>query len=211
MVAMGNGSIKVLRPEENSCLASTNKDADINVLRLRINQLEAELECRDQELQAQKYQLHQLQKELEAKISQIDKLQDAIGYTHDLGHSPPLARVPHHSRRFSVINQGPSQFHRVAVEVHRRLRAKEGVSAEPNSGSFCPEAKAAQVSKATHKNSRIKKFINDAIMNNDFLNKLEPQHMNQMVDCMFENVYTEGQLVIREGEPGNYLYVLSES
>eukprot|EP00066_Takifugu_rubripes_P029407 XP_011618673.1 PREDICTED: cGMP-dependent protein kinase 2-like [Takifugu rubripes] len=31
-----------------------------------------------------------------------------------------------------------------------------------------------------------------------------------MVDCMFENVYTEGQLVIREGEPGNYLYVLSE-
>uniref|UniRef100_A0A674PKW8 cGMP-dependent protein kinase n=1 Tax=Takifugu rubripes TaxID=31033 RepID=A0A674PKW8_TAKRU len=186
---MGNGSIKVLRPEENSCLASTNKD------------LEAELECRDQELQAQKYQLHQLQKELEAKISQIDKLQDAIGYTHDLGHSPPLARVPHHSRRFSVINQGPSQFHRVAVEVHRRLRAKEGVSAEPNSGSFCPEAKAAQVSK---------KFINDAIMNNDFLNKLEPQHMNQMVDCMFENVYTEGQLVIREGEPGNYLYVLSE-
>uniref|UniRef100_A0A674P6R0 cGMP-dependent protein kinase n=1 Tax=Takifugu rubripes TaxID=31033 RepID=A0A674P6R0_TAKRU len=47
-------------------------------------------------------------------------------------------------------------------------------------------------------------------MNNDFLNKLEPQHMNQMVDCMFENVYTEGQLVIREGEPGNYLYVLSE-
>ncbi|XP_029687881.1 cGMP-dependent protein kinase 2-like [Takifugu rubripes] len=210
MVAMGNGSIKVLRPEENSCLASTNKDADINVLRLRINQLEAELECRDQELQAQKYQLHQLQKELEAKISQIDKLQDAIGYTHDLGHSPPLARVPHHSRRFSVINQGPSQFHRVAVEVHRRLRAKEGVSAEPNSGSFCPEAKAAQVSKAIHKNSRIKKFINDAIMNNDFLNKLEPQHMNQMVDCMFENVYTEGQLVIREGEPGNYLYVLSE-
>lgn len=46
-------------------------------------------------------------------------------------------------------------------------------------------------------------------MNNDFLNKLEPQHMNQMVDCMFEKVYTEGQLVIREGEPGNYLYVLS--
>lgn len=46
-------------------------------------------------------------------------------------------------------------------------------------------------------------------MNNDFLNKVEPQHMNQMVDCMFENVYTEGQLVIREGEPGNYLYVLS--
>lgn len=46
-------------------------------------------------------------------------------------------------------------------------------------------------------------------MNNDFLKKLEPQHMKQMVDCMHENIYTEGQLVIQEGEPGNYLYVLS--
>lgn len=54
-----------------------------------------------------------------------------------------------------------------------------------------------------------KKLINDAIMNNDFLKKLEPQHMREMVDCMYEKVYTEGQLVIQEGEPGNYLYVLA--
>lgn len=46
-------------------------------------------------------------------------------------------------------------------------------------------------------------------MNNDFLKKLEPQHMREMVDCMYERVYTEGQLVIQEGEPGNYLYVLA--
>lgn len=46
-------------------------------------------------------------------------------------------------------------------------------------------------------------------MNNDFLKKLEPQHMREMVDCMYEKVYTEGQLVIQEGEAGNYLYVLA--
>lgn len=116
--------------------------------RVRINQLEAELACRDQELQAQKHQLCQLQKELEAKTSQIDKLQDAIGYTNDLARAAP------HCRRFSVINQGPSQFHRVAVEVHRRFKAKEGVSAEPNSGTFWQEVKAAHVSKAIHKTTR---------------------------------------------------------
>ncbi|KAI4813038.1 hypothetical protein KUCAC02_024392, partial [Chaenocephalus aceratus] len=55
-----------------------------------------------------------------------------------------------------------------------------------------------------------KKLINSAIMNNDFLKKLEPQHMREMVDCMYEKVYTEGQLVIQEGEPGNYLYVLAD-
>lgn len=33
--------------------------------------------------------------------------------------------------------------------------------------------------------------------------------MREMVDCMYEKIYTEGQLVIQEGEPGNYLYVLA--
>lgn len=54
-----------------------------------------------------------------------------------------------------------------------------------------------------------KKLINDAIMNNDFLKKLDPQHLREMVDCMYERIYTDGQLVIQEGESGNYLYVLA--
>lgn len=33
--------------------------------------------------------------------------------------------------------------------------------------------------------------------------------MREMVDCMYEKVYTKGQIVIQEGEPGNYLYVLA--
>uniref|UniRef100_A0A673GEI1 cAMP-dependent protein kinase type II-alpha regulatory subunit n=1 Tax=Sinocyclocheilus rhinocerous TaxID=307959 RepID=A0A673GEI1_9TELE len=55
-----------------------------------------------------------------------------------------------------------------------------------------------------------KKLINEAIMNNDFLKKLEPQHTREMVDCMYEKIYAAEQLVIQEGEPGNYLYVLAE-
>lgn len=46
-------------------------------------------------------------------------------------------------------------------------------------------------------------------MNNDFLKKLEPQHTREMVDCMYEKIYAAEQLVIQEGEPGNYLYVLA--
>lgn len=46
-------------------------------------------------------------------------------------------------------------------------------------------------------------------MNNDFLKKLEPQHTREMVDCMYEKIFTANQLVIQEGEPGNYLYVLA--
>uniref|UniRef100_A0A8C6KFI3 cGMP-dependent protein kinase 2-like n=1 Tax=Nothobranchius furzeri TaxID=105023 RepID=A0A8C6KFI3_NOTFU len=47
-------------------------------------------------------------------------------------------------------------------------------------------------------------------MSNDFLKKLEPQHMREMVDCMYETIYAEEQLVIQEGDAGNYLYVLAE-
>lgn len=124
------------------------------IFRLRITQLETELARRDQEFRAQEFQLHQLQRELEAKLSQINKLQDAIGYTNGLGHSPPPVSLPHFHPRFSVINQGPSRFQRVAVEVHRRLKAKEGVSAEPTSENFCQEVKAAHVSKAVPKDSQ---------------------------------------------------------
>uniref|UniRef100_A0A668AIT6 cGMP-dependent protein kinase n=1 Tax=Myripristis murdjan TaxID=586833 RepID=A0A668AIT6_9TELE len=179
---------------------------------LRIAHLEEELARRNQEFRAQELQLQHLQRELEVKISQIDKLQDAIGYNNNLGRSPPAPG--HHSHRLlSVINQGPSRFHRVAVEVHRRLKAKEGVSAEPTSDNFCGAFRSPHMSTeraSVRKDSHTKKLINDAIMNNDFLKKLEPQHMREMVDCMYERVYTEGQLVIQEGEPGNYLYVLAE-
>ncbi|XP_029926481.1 cGMP-dependent protein kinase 2 isoform X1 [Myripristis murdjan] len=214
-LAMGNGSIKAPRAEENSCLASTHGEPPnwgTEPLRLRIAHLEEELARRNQEFRAQELQLQHLQRELEVKISQIDKLQDAIGYNNNLGRSPPAPG--HHSHRLlSVINQGPSRFHRVAVEVHRRLKAKEGVSAEPTSDNFCGAFRSPHMSTeraSVRKDSHTKKLINDAIMNNDFLKKLEPQHMREMVDCMYERVYTEGQLVIQEGEPGNYLYVLAE-
>uniref|UniRef100_A0A3Q3LDR0 cGMP-dependent protein kinase n=1 Tax=Mastacembelus armatus TaxID=205130 RepID=A0A3Q3LDR0_9TELE len=183
----------------------------ILIFRLRITHLELELARRDQEFHAQELQLQHLQRELEAKLSQVGKLQDAIGYNNRMGHSQP-AMCHHNQHRFSVINQGPSRFQRVAVEVHRRLKAKEGVSAEPTSENFCGGFRAAHISitKPVHKDMQTKKLINDAIMNNNFLKKLEPQHMREMVDCMYEKVYTEGQLVIQEGEPGNYLYVLAE-
>ncbi|XP_060727354.1 cGMP-dependent protein kinase 2 [Tachysurus vachellii] len=211
-VAMGNGSIKAPRLGE-TCLASGIKESPVwessEQMRLRIAWLEEELSRRDHELRAQELKLQALQRELEAKVSQIDKLQDAIGY-NSLGRSPPAR---HSHRLLSVINQGSTRFHRVAVEVHRRLKAKEGVSAEPTSGKFYSGHKVHHVSTERtriRKDSGTKRLINEAIMNNDFLKKLEPQHTRDMVDCMYEKIFNANQLVIQEGEPGNYLYVLAE-
>ncbi|KAF4105530.1 hypothetical protein G5714_013192 [Onychostoma macrolepis] len=188
---MGNGSIKAPRLEE-TCLASGfKKEApvweSVEPLKMRIAHLEEELARRDQELRAQEKRLQSLQRELEAKVSQIDKA--------------------------SGCHRGSTRFHRVAVEVHRRLKAKEGVSAEPTSRHFCHDHSAHHISterQRIRKDSGTKKLINEAIMNNDFLKKLEPQHTREMVDCMYEKIYAAEKLVIQEGEPGNYLYVLAE-
>ncbi|KAM8860365.1 cGMP-dependent protein kinase 2 isoform 2-T2 [Spinachia spinachia] len=210
-LSMGNGSIKAPQAEEHSRLASFKTEPPslvTDVLRLRITHLEAELERRDLEFQAQELQLKHLRLELEAKISQVDKLKDAIGYNSSLGRSP-LA-IPH--QHFSVINKSPSRFHRVAVEVHRRVKAKEGVSAEPISENFSQGFRATHISigKSILKDSHTRKLISNAFLNNDFLKKVEPQHMREMVDCMYEKIYTKGQQVIQEGEHGNYLYVLAD-
>lgn len=46
-------------------------------------------------------------------------------------------------------------------------------------------------------------------MSNDFLRQLEASHVRRMVDCMYERVYSQSQLVIQEGAAGNHLYVLA--
>lgn len=134
---MGNGSMKTPRPE-GSCLKAPPLWETVEPLRGRIVHLEEELSNRERELRARDEQLRALQAELEARLAQVHKLQDALG-NQALGSSP--STQPHSSHRLlSVINQGPARFQHVAVEVHRRLRAKEGVSAEPTSGHYCAEA-----------------------------------------------------------------------
>ncbi|MBN3295847.1 KGP2 kinase, partial [Amia calva] len=209
---MGNGSIRAPRLEE-SCLASGFKEPPawevIEALKAKIVRLEEELGMCDKELEARAKRLCALEKELQAKVSQIDKLQDAIGYN---SVAQSTAQVSPGERLLSVINEGPTRFHRVAVEVHRRLRAKEGVSAEPTSRHYYNHTvqKPSFGRDRVHKDSSTKKLINEAIMNNDFLKKLEPQQMREMVECMYEKTYNECQVVIQEGEPGNYLYVLAD-
>ena len=177
-VAMGNGSIKGSRPEENGVGSSGaglgvkvapgggGLEWEAELLRSRLARLEEVLVQRDREFQAQEAQLQALRHELDAKLAQIDKLQDAIGYNHHGNApwqgSPPIlptaGSVARHSRRLlSVINQGPPRFHRVAAEVHRRLRAKEGVSAEPTSCQFGPTHHQSRAHHLSRERAQVRK------------------------------------------------------
>ncbi|XP_078387176.1 cGMP-dependent protein kinase 2 [Cetorhinus maximus] len=207
---MGNGSISASRPEETNSTASLMGPSleILEKLRRKILNLEEELKKKDDQLKRKSEKIKSLEKELKGKLSQIDKLQDAIGYNT----APVSPTVNQHKKLVSVINEGPKRFAQVATEIHRRFKAKEGVSAEPTSWNYyCHNVQKFSIEQVrVRKDSGLKKLITDAIMHNDFLKKLESQHVREIVECMYERSYQKTDLVIQEGELGNHLYVLAD-
>ncbi|XP_069836718.1 cGMP-dependent protein kinase 2-like isoform X2 [Dendropsophus ebraccatus] len=205
--SMGNGTIRAPR-REDSCLSSRRREHSSGAftkLQETVLLLEEELRQKWKELQEKDDKIRQLEKELETKSVQIDKLQDAIGYNIQL--SPKGSQ---RKKLLSVINQGPAQCNEKAADTHRRQKAKEGVSAEPTSRHYYnPSCQNLDVT-CIRKDSSAKKLITGAIMSNDFLRQLEATHVRRIVDCMYERVYSQSQLVIQEGAAGNHLYVLAE-
>ncbi|XP_067828447.1 cGMP-dependent protein kinase 2 isoform X1 [Heptranchias perlo] len=207
---MGNGSVRAAKPEETSSTPRVMSPSleILEKLKRKILGLEEELKKKDDQLKEKEEKIKSLEKELKGKLSQIDKLQDAIGY-----NTAPLSpNLSQHKKLVSIINEGPKRFAQVATEIHRRFKAKEGVSAEPTSWNYyCHNVQKFSIEQVrVRKDSSLKKLITDAIMNNDFLKKLEAQHVREMVECMYERTYRQTDLVIQEGEPGNHLYVLAD-
>lgn len=204
---MGNGTIRAPR-REDSCLSSRRREHSSGAftkLQETVLLLEEELRQKWKELQEKDDKIIQLEKELETKSIQIDKLQDAVGLNIEL--SPKGSQ---RKKLLSVINQGPAQYNEKATDTHRRQKAKEGVSAEPTSRHYySPSCQNPDVT-CIRKDSSAKKLITGAIMSNDFLRQLEASHVRRIVDCMYERVYSQSQLVIQEGAAGNHLYVIAE-
>lgn len=57
--------------------------------------------------------------------------------------------------------------------------------------------------------SRAKELIMKAIQNNDFLRNLERVQITEIVDCMYERVFTKEQFICRENSVGTQLYVIA--
>ncbi|MEE6460183.1 hypothetical protein FKM82_000878 [Ascaphus truei] len=55
-----------------------------------------------------------------------------------------------------------------------------------------------------------KKLITDALNKNQFLKRLDPHQIRDMVECMYERTYLQGDYIIKQGEPGNHIFVLAD-
>ncbi|XP_017599747.1 PREDICTED: cGMP-dependent protein kinase 2 isoform X2 [Corvus brachyrhynchos] len=186
------------------CLGINVINGQADVLCSKVLELEKELKRKDQQLQESQSHVAELQsqlamqtkviaeltKELQSKCIQLNKLQDVV-------------------RTQGEHFLQPSPF---KVSADRRRGAKEGVSAEPTT-RLCDSSRQTMFSleKATvRKDSSEKKLITDALNKNQFLKRLEPHQTRDMVECMYERTFQQGSYVIRQGEPGNHIFVLKE-
>jgi len=52
-----------------------------------------------------------------------------------------------------------------------------------------------------------KTLIKTALKNNDFLKNLDQSQVHEIVNCMYEETYAPGELIIQQDAPGNHFYV----
>ncbi|NXO56940.1 KGP2 kinase, partial [Aramus guarauna] len=206
---MGNGPVKPKHLRwPNRHVANLSLGSD--VLCSRVLELEKELKRKDQELQECQSHVAELQeqlamqtkviaeltKELQSKCIQLNKLQDVVSSQGE------------HSVQLSPFKVAP----RIQVSADRRRGAKEGVSAEPTTQLYDLNRQATfSFEKArVRKDSSEKKLITDALNKNQFLKRLEPHQIRDMVECTYERTFQQGSYVIRQGEPGDHIFVLKE-
>ncbi|NWT77770.1 KGP2 kinase, partial [Lanius ludovicianus] len=200
---MGNGLMKpkhLRQPNRHVANLAIGSD----VLCSKVLELEKELKRKHQQLQESQSHVAELQeqlvmqtkviaeltKELQNKCIQLNKLQDVVNTQGEHSLQPSPFKVP----------------------TDRRRGAKEGVSAEPTT-RLCDSSRQTMFSlekAAVRKDSSEKKLITDALNKNQFLKRLEPHQTRDMVECMYERTFQQGSYVIRQGEPGNHIFVLKE-
>ncbi|NXC33246.1 KGP2 kinase, partial [Campylorhamphus procurvoides] len=200
---MGNRLVKtkhLRQPDRHIANLAIGSD----VLCGKVLELERELKRKNQELQDSQSHVAELQeqlamqtkviaeltKELQSKCIQLNKLQDVV----------------------STQGQQSLQPSPLKASADRRRGAKEGVSAEPTTRlyDFSRQAMFSLEKATVRKDSSEKKLITDALNKNQFLKRLEPHQTRDMVECMYERTFQQGSYVIRQGEPGNHIFVLKE-
>ncbi|XP_075903192.1 cGMP-dependent protein kinase 2 [Nelusetta ayraudi] len=216
---MGNGSMKSKRYK---CTDGSFKKSSLDSLRARVVDLEREGRRKDEELCAREQQvrslqeqlakqsraLAQLSQQLQDKCVQLNKLQDVMrnqgGAQVGLPSRPPSVRTGSRG--------SPNLGVRIKETLNRRRGAKEGVSAEPTSRTYDSSSlpKFSFDKARVPKDASVKKLLTDGLNKNQYLKRLELQQIKDMVECMYERTYLQGEYVVKQGEPGNHLFVLAD-
>ncbi|KAK7111795.1 hypothetical protein V1264_011370 [Littorina saxatilis] len=155
---------------------------------MRISQMNSELVEKDRQLKERDEDIKRLKAE-------VDKLKSVLEL------KVTDAALPGRPDILSTITED-SQF--LGVPSDNRTK-RQGVSAEsPSSNQNAIELKHVD------KDFRSKQLIKDAVLDNDFLKNLDSTQIREIVDCMYEKAVKKGNFIIKEGEPGQHVYVAAD-
>ncbi|KAG7271516.1 hypothetical protein CRUP_007505 [Coryphaenoides rupestris] len=235
---MGNGSMKSRCFKQTRRPLSSAEDEQeqqalqeaLVALRRRVEEVEKEnckkmeeLCAKDQHIRSLQEQLAnqtralaELGEELQSKSLQITKLQDLIQPPGDPGLGDPSPGDPspgdpgpgQTSRGSSLMAKGSR---RSRDTMNKRRGAKAGVSAEPTSRTYDSSSlpKFSFEKARVPKDASVKKLLTEALNKNQYLKRLEVQQIRDMVECMYERSFQQGEYVLQQGQPGHHLFVLA--
>ncbi|CAL8344290.1 unnamed protein product [Lota lota] len=232
---MGNGSMKsrCLKQTQSSLSSVQEEQAQqevlqevLEVLRMRVEEMEKENCKKEEELCAknqhimslqeqlanQTQALAELREELQSKSLQIAKLQDLIPPQGDPGSGDPSPGNPGPGQTSRGSSLRAKASRRSRDTINRRRGAKSGVSAEPTSRTYDSSSlpKFSFEEARVPKDASVKKLLTEALNKNEYLKRLEVQQIRDMVECMYQRSFQQGEFVLQQGQPGHHLFVLAD-
>ena len=165
-------------------------------------ELQQELLERDEMLSKKDIELNKLREELTRRDEEIIKLQKRI---HELDC------VVQQTSTNSKINELPKILEEKPAQLFRNNSTKwkrQAVSGESSSNIRRQESNRELLKFSKDSSSR--HLIRDAICANDFLKNLEKFQVREIVSCMYPKEYDKDDYIIKEGEIGHALFVISD-
>ncbi|XP_068711116.1 cGMP-dependent protein kinase 1-like isoform X4 [Montipora foliosa] len=214
-------------PKQERDREGERRAADLNLewLKSSVKLLESALRERNKQMDIQKKEIEFLRNELRRKDDVIREYENLIKEREDMERQE--VKILHKEIRtlrmdvmskVVTIREHEGEIERLDSKVEKlmsvmpppslpqgRARA-QGVSAEPKHINI----NFQKVLRHYTKSERSKELIKDAILDNDFLKKLEASQIREVVECMCEKKWKKDEYVIKEGDQGSDLYVLEE-
>lgn len=187
---MGNGA-------SASKIIIDGETLDLVKIKQIIPDLRRELKQRDAKLQHYEQELYDKSKLLEEKIADVKRLKEEV---HKL--KSVLQLKVHKDGKPDIL----ASIQEDGSTVGQERAKKQGVSGE----SPMSQVDGHIEIKHFEKDFRSKQLIKDAILDNDFLKKLDSAQIREVVECMYEKTVRQGHYIIREGDAGQHLYVAAD-
>ncbi|XP_060557265.1 cGMP-dependent protein kinase 1-like isoform X4 [Ruditapes philippinarum] len=171
---------------------------DLVKIKQIIPELRKELKQKDARIQQYEQELYEKSKLLDERIADVNRLKEEV---HKL--KSVLQLKVHKDGKPDIL--ATIQEDGAVTQGHERAK-KQGVSGE----SPMTIGEGHLEIKHFEKDFRSKQLIKDAILDNDFLKKLDSTQIREVVECMYEKQVKQGHYIIREGDAGQHLYVAAD-